>query len=530
MKPLTIIGYIAYFFFAIMIIGLIPNFFFRFVVLVIFVAPVLRKLFMPKTVYSKYNKLLRLFSQTHRSFQITRNESEIVEFTLKGFEKDSLQYGSIKYNINAPIIDSGNFTINSKPRMYLSLHTTFKGIDISIEKNFYHFYDQTMMYDEIMIPYMKKVMEIVNNSLDDEDENESYKEQIEKNNKSTETIKESIKQSKPVASEQLGISKQTLEQTSANNTNSLHKRLSEQDLQCPNFIKEIIEKKGLTANEKDIIREYKKLKNEIYDGSKDYEINLLSLDQKTALLGMTASMCNSYNTPNNIQDAKYILENFAELLGLTNKHIDNSFRHQSWNDKAKYAKLIKTIHMDGPLIHFVFTCEQLRGLEEENIFADYTFTKILKDCGFSQEEINSIKNNKYIYKFNNNEDEDNDESQKSLVSKPSKQTESLPQKEEKPKPTIIKSWSLISFAKEFGPKMQVGEFVNSETKEHFKSCIFTKDNIKTYVAFSSKLGVLTPKEIVERRDSLKVVKLNSGIYSLCKDLANDWEEIDLGII
>lgn len=285
MNPLTIIGYIAYIFFAIMIIGSIPNFFFRFIALCLFVAPILRKLFMPKTVYDKYGKLLSLFKQTHRSFQITKNEPEVVEFTLKGFEKDSLQYGSIEYNINAPIIDSGNFTINSKPRVYVSLHTTFKGIDISIEKNFYHSYDQTMMYDEIMIPYMKKVMEIVNNFL-------------------------------------------------------------------------------------------------------------------------------------------------------------------------------------------------------------------------------------------NEEDEDNDENQESLISKPSEQTDSLPQEEKKSKPIIIKTWSLLSFAREFG-KMQVGEFINSETKEHYKACIFTKDNNKTFVAFSSKLGVLTPKEIVERKNSLIVVQLDSGMYSLCENPANN---------
>lgn len=268
MNSLTIIGYIAYIFFAIMIIGLIPNSFFRFIALVIFVAPILRKLFMPKTVYNKYNKLLKLFKQTHRSFQITRNEPEVVEFTLKGFEKDSLQYGSIRYNINTSMIDSDNFIINSKPRVYVSIHTTFEGNDIHIEKDFYNSYDQTMMYDEIMVPYMKKVAEIIDNPLKKEDNKE-------------------------------------------------------------------------TTNEE-------------------------------------------------------------------------------------------------PL-----------------------------------------------------------------------------------KPKIIKTWSLLDFAREFGPKMQVGEFINSETQKTFKNCIFTKDNTKTFVAFSSKLGVLTPKEIVERKNSLIVVQLDSGIYLLCEDFINN---------
>lgn len=267
MKLLVVIGYIAYLLFAIVLIGLIPNFFFRFIALCIFVAPVLRKLFIPKTVYNKYNKLLNLFKQTHRSFQITRNEEDVVEFTFKGFEKDALQYGSIMYLNNIPTIKTGNFTYNPKSKVYVSLHTTFKNHDIHIEKVFNRSYDQTKMFNEIIVPYTKEVAEI----------------------------------------------------------------------------------------------------------------------------------------------------------------IDNSF----------------------------------------------------------EEEIN-----------------------KEII------------KKEPQKPTIIKTWSLLSFAREFG-KMQVGEFVNSETQEHFKACIFTKDNNKTFVAFSSKLGVLTPKEIVERKNSLIVVQLDSGMYSLCEDTSKN---------
>ena len=65
---------------------------------------------------------------------------------------------------------------------------------------------------------------------------------------------------------------------------------------------------------------------------------------------------------------------------------------------------------------------------------------------------------------------------------------------------IKNSWSLIDFAKSHG-KMQVGEFANQESGEIFKSCIFTNpsDNTRTFVAFSSKLGPLTPQEIAEKK-------------------------------
>ena len=96
--------------------------------------------------------------------------------------------------------------------------------------------------------------------------------------------------------------------------------------------------------------------------------------------------------------------------------------------------------------------------------------------------------------------------------------------------SIKNSWSLISFAHSHG-KMQIGEFTNKETGELFKSCVFTdpNDQTRTFVAFSSKLGVLTPKEIKEQKDELQVVELESGNYSLCKQGANAWEDVDLNL-
>ena len=95
--------------------------------------------------------------------------------------------------------------------------------------------------------------------------------------------------------------------------------------------------------------------------------------------------------------------------------------------------------------------------------------------------------------------------------------------------TIKNSWSLIAFAKEFGPKMQVGKFVNKETGEDFKSCVFTNGETRTFVAFSSKMGVLSPREIAAKKNELQVVQLESGHYSLCRQGENTWEDIDLGL-
>lgn len=93
---------------------------------------------------------------------------------------------------------------------------------------------------------------------------------------------------------------------------------------------------------------------------------------------------------------------------------------------------------------------------------------------------------------------------------------------------IVNSWSLIAFAKEHG-RMQVGEFANKETGEVFKSCIFTNGENRCFVAFSSKMGELTPREIVSMKDELQVVQLESGNYSLCKQGQGAWEDVDLGL-
>ena len=94
---------------------------------------------------------------------------------------------------------------------------------------------------------------------------------------------------------------------------------------------------------------------------------------------------------------------------------------------------------------------------------------------------------------------------------------------------IKNSWSLISFAKSHG-RMKVAPFVNKETGEAFKSCAFLDSEGEiTLVAFSSKLGELTPKQIAAQKDDLQVVQLESGSFKLCKTGHDTWEDVDLGL-
>ena len=94
---------------------------------------------------------------------------------------------------------------------------------------------------------------------------------------------------------------------------------------------------------------------------------------------------------------------------------------------------------------------------------------------------------------------------------------------------ITNSWSLLSFAKSHG-RMKVAPFVNKETGECFKSCAFISNTDEiTLVAFSSKLGELTPAQIAAQKDDLQVVQLESGSFKLCRAGHDTWEDVDLGL-
>lgn len=248
----------------------------------------------------------------------------------------------------------------------------------------------------------------------------------------------------------------------------------------------------------------------LYDENKDKEIVALSTEQRCALLNATTSLYTTDNMPNNRQEAKQVLVEFMQLLGLKDEHLTYCIHHQSWLDRKKYIDVMKTIQKDNPFIQFICTCKELIDLGGDNMFINYTFTRILKDVGFSQEDVYDIIKGYYNYRFNN---------------------ESVAEEEcieEENNTSILQSWSLLEFAKNY-IKMQVGNFVNSNTGEEFKSCMFIKeDGSYDYVGFHSQLGELTPAEISERKKELKVGLTQSGKYVLY-DHIDDWENVDLGL-
>ena len=270
--------------------------------------------------------------------------------------------------------------------------------------------------------------------------------------------------------------------------------------------KELLNKK---LKELDAIDENKaqRICGSFYYENKDKEIVALSIEQRCALLNAATSLYTIDNMPNNRQEAEQVLVEFMQLLGLKDEHLTYCIHHQSWLDRKKYIDIMKTIKKDGPFIQFICTCKELIDLGGDNMFINYTFTRILKDVGFSQEDIYDIAKGKYNYRFDSVVQEE-----------PVEETNS----------SILQIWSLLEFAKNY-VKMKVGTFVNSNTGEEFKSCMFLKkDGTYDYVGFHSQLGKLTSAEISKRKKKLKVGLTESGKYVLY-DHIDDWEIVDLGL-
>lgn len=95
---------------------------------------------------------------------------------------------------------------------------------------------------------------------------------------------------------------------------------------------------------------------------------------------------------------------------------------------------------------------------------------------------------------------------------------------------IKNNWSLVAFAKEFGPKVKLAEFTNKDTNESFMSLVFINDKgEKQLVGFASKIGELSAKEIAERQASLQVVQLMSNKYYLCATSGDAWQDVILDL-
>lgn len=95
----------------------------------------------------------------------------------------------------------------------------------------------------------------------------------------------------------------------------------------------------------------------------------------------------------------------------------------------------------------------------------------------------------------------------------------------------LNSWSFVEFSHKY-TKLKYAKNLVNKAGEKFTSLVaIDAAGNYTFINFSSKLGVLTPAELKEKKDNLQVV-LNTGargqeVYTLCNKGANTWEDIDI---
>lgn len=92
---------------------------------------------------------------------------------------------------------------------------------------------------------------------------------------------------------------------------------------------------------------------------------------------------------------------------------------------------------------------------------------------------------------------------------------------------FIEDYSLLDFAKKFGPKMQIGTLKDAEGKTFKKIRFINNEGKETFASFFSQLGYLTSSEIVQRKYELKIGKMTNGKYYLHDSKVEPWQDVDL---
>ena len=217
----------------------------------------------------------------------------------------------------------------------------------------------------------------------------------------------------------------------------------------------------------------------------DIELSSLTRTQKISLLKLAILFAQPLNGEGIITDKEYKeLLTFTFVLDFNEKVLTEFLSNVSSINKDLELSVAKTICVEGPFQFFISTCTSLWELSNMEYYVCSKYVNMLESLDFTLLDINKVLHKENNYNILNKS--------KTIYN------------------FIIKEWSLLGFTKKFG-KMKIVKFVNENTSDSFKCCKFIQTNgTVTLVAFAKKLGGLTPQEIVERKNQLKVAKWVKG--------------------
>lgn len=220
-----------------------------------------------------------------------------------------------------------------------------------------------------------------------------------------------------------------------------------------------------------------------------FNVPNISSKQKIALssiIKVLAFLAHPTSLSTKVVDIVFCYEN---VLGLSSEQIGVLNAKLSIEEKDKYIQSIKTIWDISYINVFLFVGLNIIKLMDYNDSIIEFFKETIKKLSLSQNEIQSILSKKFNYEW---------EKYKEDLKIIGIQTTS-----------IIQTWSLLDFAREYG-KPKLAHCKNQDTGEEFTCVVFGEPSNRIFVAFSFKLGELTPQEIVDKKEQLKVAKWVKG--------------------
>lgn len=468
-------------------------------------------LFVPKTVSFRYKTLINLFKHTHSSFTITREEKNIVEFTL-GYKKETLEYGSIEQYFDAKYINAGNFSYDFSKVVTVSLHINVDGTTVKVEKSFPESENQEIIYNTVMASFLKEIFKIGIKQVTEEENEEN----------SSTGIKDKI----TTDNSTIFVEKWNLKKFAKMFTNAKIVAISYEDTgkkqNALAFTKEDGRKVfvNLFPNLEELTpQEITDKKYELYIGkayflfskeNKDYrflpvEVNTNKADNKEYIIddysinqeltedqkALLAIFLNKFTDDKNFHACKetFGIDLNSSVFRYWQNYYKGIYHYSNFGfDRKEYDKKMYNILATVKNIYAIHSfisncCSYSYFLYTEDYIKD--FTNILISWGFTEEEIDNIINRAKKEKYN----------------------------EYKNYTDLV---SFQDFVKIHGNIIKTVKAVDNQTGELFNLYSFVNfKDVYTYVVYCPYLGNLTLDEIEQNKADLYIRYGKEGCLYLC---------------
>lgn len=164
-------------------------------------------------------------------------------------------------------------------------------------------------------------------------------------------------------------------------------------------IAESYKTKGIEFDEEAVMSKYKELCQTVYDGSEDYEVNLLTRVQKLSLFGLITLVGTHEALANKSEQVEEIKKDFADTIKLSDNEYDEVVNHALKSERT-YIHIIKDIHLDYPINMLFDSWRELSYLDDST---DHIISNKLVitagELGFTDEESQELTGNRYVHKY-----------------------------------------------------------------------------------------------------------------------------------